>query len=152
MKQRFLLYSMLIFSGMFAQTPDTKFGQSRVQYKDFNFSYYPSDHFVTYFYQGGQDVGKYVVNAAEEYYDELAQQLDVKVKAKTDIIVYNTLEDLNQTNIGIQPFQVQYFIDQAFHILNAGIQTIDQHFLLAAQVANMFYQAGIPFHKFQGRA
>jgi Tol biopolymer transport system component len=108
MKQRFLLYSMLIFSGMFAQTPDTKFGQSRVQYKDFNFSYYPSDHFVTYFYQGGQDVGKYVVNAAEEYYDELAQQLDVKVKAKTDIIVYNTLEDLNQTNIGIyEPDQNQ---------------------------------------------
>lgn len=84
-----------------AQVPGIKFGQNRVQYKDFIFSYHPSEHFVTYFYQGGQDIGKYVAKTSEDFYEDMSKKLDVKIKGKTDIIVYNTLEDLNQTNIGI---------------------------------------------------
>jgi hypothetical protein len=95
--------SLLLFENneALAQVPNTPYGQNRVQYKDFNFSYYSADHFTIYFYQGGQDIGKYVVKHCEDFYEELSAKLDVKVKGKTDIIVYNTLEDLNQTNIGI---------------------------------------------------
>src|SRR5690606_39156682 len=64
-------------------------------------SYYNTEHFTVYFYQGGQDIGKYVIKAAEHHYEELAKKLDVRTRKKTNIIVYNTLEDLNQTNIGI---------------------------------------------------
>ncbi len=77
------------------------FGQNRVQYKDFLFSYYESDNFTTYFYQGGQDVAKYVIKSAEDNAEELSKMLDYRFKKKIDIIVYNTIGELNQTNIGI---------------------------------------------------
>ncbi len=85
-----------------AQTSTTEtFGQNRVQYKDFIFSYYESDNFTTYYYQGGQDVAKYVIKAAEDNAEELAKMLDYRFKKKIDIVVYNTINELNQTNIGI---------------------------------------------------
>jgi WD40 repeat protein len=101
MRKVFFFAAWLFSLSVSAQVPGIKFGQNRVQYKPFNFSYYPSEHFTTYFYQGGQDVGKYVVKASEDFYEDLSKKLDTKIKGKTDIIVYNTLEDLNQTNIGI---------------------------------------------------
>ncbi len=85
-----------------AQTVSTeRFGQNRVQYKDFNFSYYESDNFITYFYPGGQDIAKYVIKAAEDNAEEISKMLDFRYKRKVDIIVYNTIGELNQTNIGI---------------------------------------------------
>jgi hypothetical protein len=101
MKNCLFLFLFLSFIGVEAQVPNIAFGQNRVQYKDFDFQYYTADHFTIYFYPGGQDLGKYVVKHAEDFYEELALKLDVKVKGKIDLIVYNTLEDLNQTNIGI---------------------------------------------------
>ena len=77
------------------------FEQNRVQYKDFLFQYYESDNFITHFYQGGQDVAKYVIKAAEDNADDIAKLLDYRYKKKIDIIVYNTINELNQTNIGI---------------------------------------------------
>lgn len=86
----------------FAQTSTTEtFGQNRVQYKDFIFSYYESDNFTTYFYQGGQDIAKFVIKTAEDDIDEISKMLDVRNKGKIDIIVYNNINELNQTNIGI---------------------------------------------------
>ncbi len=78
-----------------------KFGQNRVQYKDFSFQYYESDNFITYFYMGGQDIAKYVIKSAEDNADEISKLLDFHYKRKIDIIVYNNINELNQTNIGI---------------------------------------------------
>src|ERR1043165_31361 len=80
---------------------DEKFGQNRVQYKDFSFSYYESDNFITYYYLGGQDIGKYVIKSAEDNADDISKLLDYRYKRKIDIVVYNTIGELNQTNIGI---------------------------------------------------
>lgn len=84
-----------------AQTNDERFGQNRVQYKDFVFQYYESDNFTTYYYQGGQDIGKYVIKTAEDITDEISKLLDFRYHRKIDIIVYNSIQELNQTNIGI---------------------------------------------------
>lgn len=77
------------------------FGQNRVQYKDFSFSYYESDNFITHYYLGGQDIAKYVIKAAEDNADEISKILDYRYKRKIEIIIYNTITELNQTNIGI---------------------------------------------------
>lgn len=83
-----------------------RFGQNRVQYKDFTFSYYQSDNFITHYYLGGQDIAKYVIKAAEDNADDISKILDYRYKRKIDIIIYNTITELNQTNIGIyQPDQ-----------------------------------------------
>lgn len=80
---------------------DERFGQNRVQYKDFSFSYYESDNFITHYYLGGQDIAKYIIKAAEDNADDISRILDYRYKRKIDIIVYNTITELNQTNIGI---------------------------------------------------
>ena len=61
-----LLILFSITTRISAQTAEVKFGQNRVQYKDFAFQYYESDHFITYFYPGGQDIARYVIKAAED--------------------------------------------------------------------------------------
>jgi len=99
------LISIILFSFLhtstYSQATNIQFGQNRVQYKDFIFSYYDTDHFTVYFYQGGQDVGKYVIKQAEGINEDLQRVLDFKYRRKIDIIVYNSINELNQTNIGI---------------------------------------------------
>lgn len=104
--RRYLLLALLLVVGGFtaglrAQSNTEKFGQNRVQYKDFAFQYYESDNYTTYFYQGGQDVAKYVIKTAEDVTDEISKLLDFRYHRKIDIIVYNNINELNQTNIGI---------------------------------------------------
>ncbi len=84
----------------FSQGTET-FGQNRVQYKDFTFQYYESDNFITYFYLGGQDIAKYAIKSAEDNADDISKLLDFRYKRKIDVIVYNNINELNQTNIGI---------------------------------------------------
>jgi hypothetical protein len=84
-----------------AQSADVHFGQNRVQYKDFAFQYYESDHFITYFYPGGQDIARYVIKSAEDNALSISEFLNYKYRGKINIILYNTINELNQTNIGI---------------------------------------------------
>ena len=84
-----------------AQSAEAVFGQNRVQYKDFAFQYYESDHFITYFYPGGQDIAKYVIKSAEDNALYISEFLNYKYRGKINIIIYNTINELNQTNIGI---------------------------------------------------
>ena len=97
-----LVVSCLVPSvSSFAQSAEVTFGQNRVQFKDFAWQFYESDHFITYFYPGGQDIAKYTIKTAEDNVQPIADLLNYKLRRKLDIIVYNTINDLNQTNIGI---------------------------------------------------
>lgn len=80
---------------------NTDFGQNRVQYHDFVWSYYQSKNFVTYFYLGGQDIGKYVVELAENELKDVEDILDYKINSRIEILVFNDVTDINQSNIGI---------------------------------------------------
>ena len=54
-----------------AQGTTQTFGQNRVQYKTFEWSFFESEHFTTYFYLGGQDLGKYTIIYAEKTLEEI---------------------------------------------------------------------------------
>ncbi len=98
---RFLvLWLSILPAGLYAQGINVEFGKNRVQYHDFVWSFFESDHFVTYFYQGGQDLGNYVVQVAEEELPKLEKLLDYKLSMRIEILVFNDVSDLNQSNIG----------------------------------------------------
>ena len=78
-----------------------EFGQNRVQYHDFDWLSNESDHFVTYFYPGGQELGRFVIAAAEDRLKVLDDKLNYTLGSKIEILVYNDISDLAQTNIGI---------------------------------------------------
>ncbi|MCH8330699.1 MAG: hypothetical protein IH946_04855, partial [Bacteroidetes bacterium] len=94
------LFVVLSTNSGISQSTQIEFGKNRVQYKDFSWSFYESDHFFVYFYLGGQDLGKFVTEAAEKHIGDIENILEYKVDHKIEILVYNNLTDLKQTNIG----------------------------------------------------
>lgn len=94
------MYGIWMAVHLVAQGTQERFGQNRVQYRNFIWSYFESKHFITYFYLGGQEIGKYTVQYAEKVLPELENLFDFKLSKRIEILVYNDLSDLNQTNIG----------------------------------------------------
>jgi len=84
-----------------AQGIETDFGKNRVQFHDFQWSFYESDNFIIYFYQGGKDLAQYSLSFAESNIEDLSTKLEYQMGTKIEILVYHNLSDLKQTNIGI---------------------------------------------------
>ena len=89
------------FSPAIGQGFYTEFGQNRVQFHNFEWSYYESDNFITYFYQGGQELGKFTVLLAETQLDDISSRLEYNMRDKIQILVYHNVSDMRQTNIGL---------------------------------------------------
>lgn len=89
------------YSLLFSQTTQVQFGQNRVQYHTFDWQIYNSDNFTIYFYPGGQEIGKFVWTTAEKKLKELDKQMDFHYRSQVDILVYNDITDLAQSNIGL---------------------------------------------------
>ncbi len=85
----------------FGQGTNIEFGQNRVQYKEFTWSYYQSENFVTYYYLGGQDIGKFSAQYAESILKYIEKILDYRLNNRLELLVYNDISDLNQSNIGV---------------------------------------------------
>lgn len=97
-----LLLSLLLTPFLaHSQTTQVEFGQNRVQYHPFDWQFYNSDNFTIYFYPGGQEIGKFVWTTAEMKLKELDKMMDFHYRSKVDILVYNDISDLAQTNIGL---------------------------------------------------
>ncbi|HRI29028.1 MAG TPA: WD40 repeat domain-containing protein, partial [Chitinophagales bacterium] len=102
-----LLFALCLTAGftfaptLLAQGFYTDFGKNRVQYQDFIWSYYESENFMTYFYQGGQDIARFTVQYAEQCIGEIESRLEYPANSKIEIMLYHNLSDLKQTNIGL---------------------------------------------------
>lgn len=84
-----------------AQNISSSFGQNRVQTHRYDWFYYESDHFKTYYYIGGQEIAKYVVMDAEKCLKELELQMEFEALQDMEILVYNSYSDLQETNLGL---------------------------------------------------
>jgi hypothetical protein len=60
------LFVLPFFLRCRAQVNTVEFGKNRVQYQKFNWKYYQTDNFNTYFSQDGLEIGKYVAQVAEQ--------------------------------------------------------------------------------------
>jgi hypothetical protein len=100
---RIFVLAILILTGFqtMGQGNVQTFGQNRVQYKEFLWSFYESKRFATYFYLGGQDIGKFAIQAADKELRDIEKKLEYKVSKRIDILVYNDLSDFWQSNIGV---------------------------------------------------
>ncbi|HLR38320.1 MAG TPA: hypothetical protein VK084_09750, partial [Chitinophagaceae bacterium] len=106
MSHKFFTFFLLIglcgmtFHGK-AQTNTVKFGKNRLQFKLFDWQYLKTDHFCTYFSQNGDKLGTYVARTAETELSDLEHVMGYSVRDKINIIVYNSYQDMKQSNIGI---------------------------------------------------
>ena len=95
-----LMLPLLSFA-QFYNGMQMSFGKNRVQFKEFFWTYYKYENFDVYFYLGGQELALYTAKYVEEHLEEIEDKLDTNLDDKMQFIVYNTLTDLKQSNIGL---------------------------------------------------
>ena len=98
-----LLFSMAPMAhAQFHNGMNMPFGKNRVQYGSFHWSYYQNDKFDVYFYQGGNDLAKYAQAYAKDQIPRLETRLNSRFSKKIQFIVFNSMADLKQSNIGLE--------------------------------------------------
>ncbi len=75
------------------------FGKNKVQYTDFDWQYLQSEHFDIYFTEGGRDAATFTAQVAEESYQSLRRSFRYDLADRIKIIVYNSHNDFQQTNV-----------------------------------------------------
>jgi len=77
------------------------FGKNRVQFKDFDWRMKSSPNFEIYYYDYGSGVSDYAILYAESEFNRIADLLGFNPSVKTRLMIYNSLTDLQQSNIGL---------------------------------------------------
>ncbi|HEX6168247.1 MAG TPA: hypothetical protein VFZ33_01045 [Chitinophagaceae bacterium] len=99
---RLILYTVVFFSlKTNAQVNTVEFGKNRVQYQKFNWKFYQTENFNTYFSQDGLALGKYVAQVAEEELTSIEEFVEYGLQRRANIVVYNNFDEFRQSNIGL---------------------------------------------------
>jgi hypothetical protein len=97
----FTLVCSFAANSQFYTGSNQEFGKNRIQYRDFNWLYYPDEKFEVYFYQGGKDLAEYTLKSAKIQLPEVEKQLDFPLEEVIQIVVYNKQSEFRQSNVGI---------------------------------------------------
>ena len=89
------------------------FGKNKVKYKNMNWKMVETPHFNIYYYNGGEYLAEFAANVAEDSYREISYDLSWDLKKKIPILVYDSHNDFQQTNVtpGIIEEQVGGFTE-----------------------------------------
>lgn len=84
-----------------AQTNAVQFGKNRLQYQKFDWKYYQTENFNSYFSQDGLELGKYVAQVAEGELRSLEEFIEFGLQRRANVVVYNNFDEMQQSNIGL---------------------------------------------------
>lgn len=138
------LAAMLALVGMVALPATAQFysgsqqeyGKNRVQYQDFLWQQYRFKGMEVFFYKEGRDLARYVAQAAIVHQKELEKRFDFVLDERLQFIVYNSLTDFRQSNIGISGVDGQQNIGGLTRIVGTKIFVYYEgdHVLLDQQI------------------
>ncbi|MDZ7261154.1 MAG: BamA/TamA family outer membrane protein, partial [candidate division KSB1 bacterium] len=101
MRFKILLVSLLF---LFSSPLEAQyFGKNKVQYTNFKWQYVQSEHFDVYFTQGGEEIAEFVADVAEKSYRSIKEDLRYDLTDRISIILYNSHNDFEQTNVDLSP-------------------------------------------------
>src|SRR3990170_2861712 len=69
-----------------AQVNNVQFGKNRVQYQKFNWKYYQTENFNSYFSQDGLELGKYVAQVAENELKSLEEFIEFGLQRRANVV------------------------------------------------------------------
>uniref|UniRef100_A0A7C6A8F0 Bacterial surface antigen (D15) domain-containing protein n=1 Tax=candidate division WOR-3 bacterium TaxID=2052148 RepID=A0A7C6A8F0_UNCW3 len=92
----FIILLLIWFNSLF---PQYYFSKNKVQYRDFDFKTLETEHLRIYFYSGGEYLAEFVSKVGEEFYQKISEELAVKIEGKIPVIIYNSPNEFEQTNI-----------------------------------------------------
>ena len=107
MRKNFVALSFLFcFLGTFylaeAQPSLEVYGQNRIQYRKFDWKFYNATNFKIYHYdRSGKELARFVAEQAERDLAAIEKSAGNLFPDKLSIILYNSFDDFDQTNIGL---------------------------------------------------
>ena len=79
------------------------FGKNRVQYIPVDWEFYRYEKYDVFFYAGGKDLSHLAAKAANVYLKELEERFNYELENRIQLILFNRLSDLRQSNLGSMP-------------------------------------------------
>lgn len=98
MLRRFALLSLFV-AGMAMAPPARGFGQNKVQYRPFEWTYVRTEHFDIHYSQGGEQIGTFAAKHIETMYAEVAAMTGHRLTKRVPVILHNTHAEFQQTNV-----------------------------------------------------
>jgi hypothetical protein len=96
-----LFFSSVLTKAQFNYGHQMDFGKNRIQYQNFNWTYFDFERYRVYSYQGGGEISKYVSVSVNKQLPLLEKKLDYQSEEKISILVYNNQNDFKQSNLGL---------------------------------------------------
>src|SRR3954453_22623893 len=84
-----------------AQVNSVEYGKNRMQYKKFEWKFYQSQNFNTYFNQGGLEIAKFVTQVAEDELPSIEEAVEYSLQLRANLVVYDNYDDYKSSNIGL---------------------------------------------------
>lgn len=101
---RGLIFVFLLLAGVgttYAQLTQETFGRNRLQFEQFEWQYISSENFDVYFYGPRKQVATEAIQYLESEFDRVTDILGAAVYLKTKVFLYNSVADLQQSNMGL---------------------------------------------------
>ena len=101
-------FILLSISQGLAQRATESFGKNRIQYRAFEWQYVSSENFDVYYYDARRRVATEATLYLETEFDRITDLIGYPPYLKTKVFLYNSVTDLQQSNMGIngQQFNV----------------------------------------------
>ncbi len=104
-------YTLLVFiclaqPSLYAQSTQDKFGANRVQHQEFEWKNLSTANFDIYYYQYGSRLANFATRFLETEFDQITKILGYPPYYKSKIFIYNSISDLQQSNVGIDNDQI----------------------------------------------
>ncbi len=96
-----LFLILLALPALRAQRSQENFGKNRVQHREFEWKLISTDNFNIYYYIDANNVAYNAARYAEEDFDRITDQIGYTPYTKVTLIIYNSITDLQQSNIGL---------------------------------------------------
>ena len=84
-----------------AQFDQERFGKNRIQHKNMEWSFYSSNNFEVYYYDGGQANARMAIDYLESQFDRITQMIGYVAYTKPKVFIYNSRADLLQSNLNL---------------------------------------------------
>ncbi len=104
-------FSRIIFTSLifllssffsFAQVNAVVFGKNKIQHGKKTWYFIQSSRFNVFYYENGEELAKYVIQSAEKELPGIQAEAESKIRKRTNIILYNSYKDYQQSNIGLE--------------------------------------------------
>jgi len=123
----FLALNLIVGTAQ-AQIDAEAFGKNRIQYKKFNWQFISTQNFNVYYYDGGKAKAIAAADYAEKELKRITTIIGYFPYAKTTLIIYSSVADLRQSNIGLNEDHYQtggetLFLKNKIELAFEGAQT-----------------------------